>query len=682
MSPKKGPDAVRAEYEDLKAQILDHDHRYYVLDDPIISDKAYDDLMARLLEIEVAHPDWIDATSPSQRVGATPLDVLEPYRHRTAMLSLQNTYSASMVQEWRTQLENYLETETLGSDFTCEPKLDGLAVEVIYEKGILVRGATRGDGKVGEDVTENIRTIRSVPLRLKDTDADAGEGVPELLEVRGEVIIGRAAFEQLNRQRLARGEEPFANPRNLAAGSLKQLDPKITASRPLDVYFYGLGQTKGFACATQEEVLAKLSAMGLKTLAHYKAVGDLDVVLAHYAELLDQRESIPFEVDGVVIKVNRAKLCERLGVRSKSPRWAIAFKFPARQETTRLAEIQVQVGRTGTLTPVAILDPVRVGGVEISRATLHNQEEIERLDVRVGDTIVVERAGDVIPHVVKVIKELRPAGAEPFELPGRCPVCDTEVVADPDEVAKRCPNRACPAVLKARLRHFVQRTAADIEGMGEKLIEQLVDKGQVKRLADLYTLEQETLADLERMGTKSAQNVLAGLERAKTLPLNRFLFALGIRHVGETAAETLAAHFAGIEEIRRKIDEAGQEELEAIKAIGAKMAESLVAFLIDPEEAANLDAMLAAGVKPATVIPAEGEPLAGKSFLFTGSLSTPRKVVEARVKAEGGRILSSVSKNLDYLVVGEKPGSKLKKAQTLEIAVLSEEEFERLMQGL
>ncbi len=667
---KKKSDRSRAEYDALKAEILEHDRRYYVLDDPVLSDAAYDRLMSRLLEIEAAHPDWVDATSPSQRVGAAPLAGLESYTHRTPMLSLQNTYEASEVGEWHGQLLNYLETDDLESAFTCEPKLDGLAVEVIYENGILARGATRGDGRTGEDVTENIRTIRSVPLALKTARP------PALLEVRGEVVIGRDAFRALNRQKAGRGEEPFANPRNLAAGSLKQLDPKVTASRPLDVYFYGVGATRGISFERHSQFIDVLPEIGLKTLKSHALTGTLDEALRHYDSILERREQIPFEVDGAVIRVDRLDVCQRLGVRSRSPRWAIAFKFPARQEVTRLLDITIQVGRTGTLTPVALLEPVQVGGVQIARATLHNQEEIERLDARVGDKVLVERAGDVIPHVVKVIKDMRPSGTRAFTMPSRCPVCGTAVVGDPDEVAVRCPDPACAAVLKARIRHFVQRTAADVEGIGGKLIDQLVERKLVRRLADLYALDREMLAGLERMGDKSAENIAAALEKSKTLRLNRFLFALGIRHVGETAAETLAVHYHDLDRLRT----ASVEDLEGIKEIGAKMAASITAFFADPKAAADVDAILAAGVAPQPLEPAAGGALAGKGFLFSGTLSRPRKEFEAQVKAAGGRILSGVSRNLDYLVVGSKPGSKVKKAQALEIPVLDEDEFVALLQ--
>jgi len=675
MAAKK-KDPGRAAYEALKAEILEHDRRYYALDSPLISDRAYDRLMEKLVEMEKAHPEWVDASSPSQRVGAAPLEGLAPYTHRSPMLSLQNTYSAGDVRDWYGQLLNHLKQEELGSDFACEPKLDGLAVELVYEKGVLKRGATRGDGKTGEDVTANIRTIRSVPLEL-----GGGEGgVPDLLEVRGEVVIERAAFARLNRERMERGEEPFANPRNLAAGSLKQLDPRIAAERPLDVYFYGLGKTEGIHVATHEEFMDLLPAMGLKTLKNHAAVGGLEKILAHYDELLEKREEIPFEVDGAVIKVNDLALCRRLGVRAKSPRWAIAFKFPARRETTRLLDIAVQVGRTGTLTPVAILEPVQVGGVEIARATLHTQEEIERLDARVGDTVLVERAGDVIPHVVKVMKEKRPEGARSFAMPKTCPACETPVVSDPEEVAVRCPNRTCPAVLKARIRHFVGRTAADVEGIGEKLINQLVEREKdgkplVSRLSDLYRLDKETLAGLDRMGEKSAANIIESLNRSKRMPLNRFLFALGIRHVGEAAAETLAAHFETLQKVRA----ADRDELEGVKEIGVKMAASIVAFFADGIEAADIDALLEAGVAPRPFEPAAGGAFTGKSFLFTGTLSKPRKEAEVRVKERGGRILSAVSRNLDFLVAGAKPGSKLAKARSLGVTVLTEEEFEKML---
>ncbi|MHC4944539.1 MAG: NAD-dependent DNA ligase LigA [Planctomycetota bacterium] len=666
--PGSAPDPTLEAYEALKKEIAFHDHRYYVLFDPVISDIKYDKLMRRLLEMETAHPEWITPDSPSQRVGAKPLDSLKPYTHRQPMLSLANAYSEEEVREWHQQLLNYLKAEDLGSDFTCEPKLDGVAVEVIYEKGVLKRGATRGDGKTGEDVTENIRTVRTLPLKLIDSD----EPSPAYLELRGEVIIERELFYRLNRERKKAGEEPFANPRNLTAGSLKQLDPRIASSRPLDLYIYGVGMMEGIAFASQADLMERLAAMGIKTLEAHACTGTLDDTIAHYRSLLERREEFPFDVDGAVIKVNRFDVCDKLGVRSKSPRYALAYKFPARQETTVLEKIEVQVGRTGALTPVAHLAPVQVGGVEISRATLHNQEEVERLDARAGDTVVVERAGDVIPHIVKVIKDLRPKGAKPFKMPNKCPVCSGPVEDDPDEVAVRCANPACPAVLKARIRHFVGRAGADIEGIGSKLIDQLVEKGLVKRISDLYALEQDVLAGLERMGEKSASNIIEALERSKTMPLPRFIFSLGIRHVGEHGAEILASHFATIDELAG----ASVEDMEEIKEIGPKVAASVAAFFETPAEKNTLAAFRKAGLEPKASAAAGEGPLEGKSFLFTGAMSAmTRSQAEARVKALGGKVLSGVSKKLDILVAGEKPGSKLKKAKDLGVQVLTEEEF-------
>ncbi len=674
--PQKPRKNGRDAYEALKKEIADHDHRYYVLDDPVLSDARYDGLMRRLLKMEEEHPDWVTKDSPSQRVGAAPLDLLEPYTHRQPMLSLANAYGEPEVREWVAQLLNHLKKKSLGSDFTCEPKLDGLAVEVIYEKGRYTRSATRGDGKTGEDVTEDIRTIRSLPLKL----ADPGEGMPEYLEVRGEVIIEKSRFNEVNRARKQAGEEPFANPRNLAAGSLKQLDSRITAKRPLDLYVYGIGEVRGLEFETHTELMERLGRMGLKTLAGFAQTGDLDRMIAHYDDLLAKRETFPFDVDGAVIKVNRFKVCRDLGVRSKSPRYALAYKFPARQETTLLEKIVLQVGRTGTLTPVALLQPVQVAGVEIARATLHNQEEIERLDAREGDTVVVERAGDVIPQIVKVIKDRRPLGTKPFSMPDRCPACGAEVVADPEEVAVRCSNADCPAVLKARIRHFVGRGAADIEGIGGKLIDQLVEKNLVQRISDLYGLERGTLAGLERMGEKSASNILEALERSKGMPLARFIFALGIRHVGEHAAEILAIHFADLEEL----EAAKPEDLEAIKEIGPKAAAGIKAFFETREEQETLEQFRKTGLTPKAAPPSAAEgPLSGISFLFTGTLKEmTRSQAETRVKSAGGRVLSSVSRKLGILVVGEKPGSKLKKAKDLGVEVLNEKEFLARIEGV
>ncbi len=665
----------KEEYSALKKEIAFHDHRYYVLDDPVISDAKYDGLMRRLLDIEKAHPDWVTPDSPSQRVGAAPLEALKPYAHRTPMLSLANTYNEKEVFQWRDQLLSRLKPGKLESDFTGEPKLDGVAVEVIFERGAFFRGATRGDGKTGEDVTENLRTIRSLPLELLDD----GSGVPEYLEVRGEVIIEKSRFNELNRLRVRVGKEPFANPRNLAAGSLKQLDSRVAAQRPLDFYAYGIGDSGETVFESQQELLKRLSGMGLKTLDPFSRAGSIDDMVEHFRFLLSRRETFAFDVDGVVIKVNRFDACSRLGVRSKSPRYAIACKFPARHETTSIDKILIQVGRTGALTPVAILSPVQVGGVEISRATLHNSEEIERLDIREGDRVVVERAGDVIPHIVKVITDVRPKHAKRFKMPARCPVCMDDVVKVPDEVAVRCPNPSCPAVLKAGIRHFVGRNAADIEGIGEKLIDQLVDRGLVHKTSDLYGLSLEEIAGLDRMGDRSAKNVISSLDRSRTnLSLSRFIFALGIRHVGEHVAQILADHYPTLIELRQ----ASAEEMEDIKEIGPKAAASLKAFFESPHAQELLGAFEKAGLslKAAESAGAAEGKLQGKSFLFTGVLSNmTRAHAEARVKGFGGRVLSGISRKLDFLVAGEKPGSKLAKAKKIGIEVLSEHEFTEMI---
>lgn len=668
-TPKDAAAAAAAEHARLTLEIRAHDERYYQLDAPVISDAEYDALLRRLIELEEEHPALRSEESPSQRVGGAPVSHLVSREHRKPMLSLANTYSRDEVLDWFESTREFLGAEPGDLDLHIEPKLDGVAIELVYERGVLRAAITRGDGKVGDDVTHNARTIRGVALRLNGGD------VPERLEVRGEVLMTLANFAAVNARREEAGEELFVNPRNLASGTLKLLDPGEAARRPLDFLAYGLGATEGFEHSGHADAMSRLEARGLPTTARWSLRGDLESVLAHYDQILAGRDELPFEVDGSVIKVDAAALQTRLGLRSRSPRWAIAFKFPARQATSVLREIQVQVGRTGALTPRAVIEPVHVGGVTIEHVTLHNRDEIERLGVKIGDRVIVERAGDVIPKIVGVAQS---GDGEPFVMPSACPTCGTAVVDEEEEVVVRCPNPSCPAVLLRRLEHFAARRCMDIDGLGTKLVAQLVQSELVTSLADLFALEAEQLAELERMGELSATNLVKALELCKTRPFGRFLFALGIRHVGEHVAEVVASRWPGVEELRG----ASAEELEDVAEIGPAVAESLVSWLADEREQAMLDRMLELGVAPAPPQASQvtSELLAGRTVLFTGALQKmTRREARELAKSHGAKLLSGVSKNLDLLVVGEKPGSKLKKAEELGVEVLEEEAFLELL---
>jgi DNA ligase (NAD+) len=660
---KPDDDALRT--AELRRQIAHHDWRYYVLDQPEIADVEYDRLLRELTEIETRRPDLVTPDSPTQRVSGRPRDGFATVAHDPPLLSLDNSFDVDELREWHSRLLSHLGAEKLPGDLVAEPKLDGLSCKLIFEEGRFTVGATRGSGSEGEDVTANVRTIRSIPLKLR------GE-FPRRLDVRGEVILPRKEFEELNRELASRGATTYANPRNFAAGTLRQLDARITASRPLDFYAYALGQVDGGPKLTSHaQSLAWLESLGLKTPRPFSARGDVDAVIALYQKLEAARDAFPIELDGIVVKVDDFELQRRLGFRSRSPRWAQALKFPARQATTKVKEIAIQVGRNGTLTPVAELEPVALAGVTITNATLHNQEEIARLGVMVGDTVLIERAGDVIPKVVQVVTSVRTGTERPFVFPTRCPVCGTAAVKEADFVAVRCPNEKCPGRLKRRLDHFVGRNAMDVEGFGEKLIDQLVDRGLVKGFADLYRLTAETLVPLERMGEKSARNLLANLEHSKTRPLSALLFALGVAEIGEAAAETIAGQFGTLDALRA----ADVEAVQTIHGIGPRAAESLVGYLKSDAGRTAIDELLALGVAPRPVVRGRG-PLEGKSFLFTGTLAgMTRAEAEARVKAKGGSLLSSVSSRLSYLVAGDKPGSKLKKAEQLGVQVLDEAAF-------
>ncbi|MBK6940589.1 MAG: NAD-dependent DNA ligase LigA [Planctomycetes bacterium] len=670
MSAKKSAAAQRI--VELRRAIDEANHRYYVLSRPTISDAEWDALLRELERLESEHPELVTADSPTQRVGA-PVSGLKKVVRDVPMLSLENAFDEDEIRAWDEQLRNYLGNAATGIVYSAEPKFDGVSLEVTYEDGALTRASTRGDGTTGEDVTHNAKTIRALPLKLQ------GEAIPRLLEVRGEAIIAKREFRQLNDELVEAGEEPFANPRNLTSGTLKQLDPAQAKRRPMRMFCYGLGRTEGFEPTSQREVLDRLVEFGLPTPRDMTTFGDLDAMLAAYRDLHRRRNELPFEIDGMVIKVDSFSLRERLGTRSRSPRWALACKFPAQQATTTVEDILIQVGRTGTLTPVAALAPCQVGGVTVSRATLHNADQIAKLDVRVGDTVFIERAGDVIPRVVSVVKEKRPAGTRAFVMPDVCPTCKTAVVKAEDEVAVRCPNPCCPDRVLRQVELFVSRGGANIDGLGPKLVEQLVQRGLVTDLADLYRLNVEDVLDLERMGEKSAAKLIAGIAAAREVQLPRFLFGLGIVHVGETVAQALAERFESLAALRS----ATAEELMAEKGIGEEVARSVASWFAEPKNQDLLDRMEALGVRTsyeARRVARTSGPFVNKTVLFTGTLaSQTRPEAEEKVKERGGRILKAVSKNLDLLIAGDEAGSKLKKAQELGLRVVDEAEFLQML---
>lgn len=662
------PDAL-ARVELLRQQLALHNYRYYVLDDPLISDAEWDRMLRELIDLEHQYPELITSDSPTQRVGASPSDEFASVRHRLPMLSLDNAFSDEEVRAFDRRVRERLELADAAPAvrYSAEPKLDGLAISVIYEKGQLVRAATRGDGTVGEDVTANIRTIRAVPLRLHGH-------APALIEARGEVFIPRAGFEQLNRQAAERGEKVFANPRNAAAGSLRQLDPRVTAKRPLEIFFYALGSVEGMTLPTSHsETLASLKDLGLRVSPETVQVEGAEGCLQYFASLQRRRATLDYEIDGVVYKVDSLASQSRLGFLSRAPRWAIAHKFPAEEATTLLRDVEFQVGRTGALTPVARLAPVVVGGVTVSNATLHNMDEIERKDVRIGDTVVVRRAGDVIPEVARVVLARRPLDAQVVSLPSQCPVCGAPVRREPDAAVARCTGEfSCTAQRKERLRHFAARRALDIEGLGDKLIEQLVDAELLVTPADIFSLTREQLAALERMGEKSADNVLSAIERSKETTLARFLFALGIREVGEATAAALAQHFGSLEALL----EASFEQVQQVPDVGPVVATQLTEFLARDENRQVIRQLQQAGVHWPQMDSREAQldqPLAGLTFVLTGSLeSMSRDEAEDRLRALGARASGSVSKKTSYVIAGADAGSKLAKAETLGVPVLDE----------
>ena len=662
-------EAIKKRMEKLREEIEYHNYRYYILDQPEISDAQYDRLMRELEKLEKDYPELRSPNSPTQRVGASPLEEFEIVRHTIPMLSLANAFDESEARDFDKRVKKFLGTSE-DIEYAAEPKFDGLAVELVYERGQFVVGSTRGDGINGENVTQNLRTIKTVPLQLIQKEISS----PERLEVRGEAIMQVEKFKELNRKREEKGESLFANPRNAAAGSIRQLDPKITAERPLEIYFYGLGEVIGWTFKTQWEVLKTLPKWGLRTNPYVRKCKNIDEILDYYREMNEKRETLPYEIDGTVVKVNRFDLQARLGEIARSPRWALAFKFPPKQEITKILDIIVQVGRTGALTPVAVMEPVRVGGVEVSRATLHNQDEIDKKDVRVGDTVVIQRAGDVIPEVVQVITSKRKGTEKKFKMPSKCPVCGAEVVKE--EAIHRCIGLDCPAQLKGRIKHFASKRAMDIDGLGVKLIDQLVDKGLVKDVADIYYISKEQLIELERMADKSAQNIIDAIEGSKTKPLSKFLYALGIRHVGETTAEDLARNFPRLDDFFQL----SEEDLMKVEGIGPEVAASVVQFSRDKKNKESIERLRKAGVKVIEPRGKEKGKLAGKTFVFTGALKGFQRD-EARnlVESLGGMTASSASKKVDYVVVGEDPGSKFDKAKEFGIKTLTEEEFKKMI---
>ncbi len=669
---KAAPVSLKKEVEELREKLRHHEYRYHVLDDPEISDAAYDALLRKLKDLETAHPELVTSDSPTTRVGAPPREGFQTVGHTRPMLSLDNAFSFEALRDFDRRVREGIGRNSI--EYIAEHKFDGLSIALWYEDGVLVRGITRGDGTTGEDVTPNVRTIRSIPLRIEKELLKKAK-VPASFEVRGEVMMTRKAFETLNRSQEQNGGKVFANARNAAAGAVRMLDSSITARRRLDFFAYYLLTDGRAAFPKHSESLVALEALRFRASSDWKLCNGIDEVIS-YCEAWDtKREKLDYEIDGVVVKVNSIGIQNELGFTSKSPRWAIAYKYPARQETTVVNDIIVQVGRTGALTPVAMLEPVQIGGVTVSRSTLHNMDEVERLGVQIGDTVLVERAGEVIPHVLKVVKEGR--NRKPFRIPRECPVCHSKIHKVEGEVAYRCLNTACPAKRRESLIHFASRHALNIDGLGEKIVDQLVEKGLAKDVADLYSLKLEQLAELERFAEKSAQNLLDEIEGSKKASLPRLIYALGIPFVGERTAQLLANRFSSVGELAS----ASEEELYEVEEVGPKVASGILEFFSEPTNRQLIKKLEKAGVRPtAEKRTVKSNKLAGKSFVFTGGLANrTREEAGEIVLQHGGKVISSVSKKTDYVVVGTDPGSKYDKAKELSVSILNEAEFEKLV---
>ncbi len=669
-------DACRIEAQKLRRELTEHSYRYHVLDDPVIDDQTYDMMLRQLIDIETRYPELVTEDSPTRRIGAPPLTAFDTASHSVPMLSLDNAFNDQEILDFHARC-----LKTSGADaltYTAEPKLDGVAVELTYENGVLVLATTRGDGYTGEVITENIRTIKSVPLRLMDNKT----AVPDFIEVRGEVIIRHKDFETLNQRRLDTGESVFANPRNAAAGSLRQLDSKITAQRPLTIFVYGVGVVRGLSFSTQALMLECLSDLGLPVNPLIKKDISIRQVLENFKHLESLRSELAYDIDGMVIKVDDILIRQALGEKIKSPRWAIAYKFPAMEKTSKIVDITVQVGRTGTLTPVAELVPVNIGGVTVSRATLHNADEIKRKDIRINDTALITRAGDVIPKVVKIVPAARTGEEKVFTMPETCPVCGSRVRRLEGEAAVKCINAECSAQIKERIRHFVSKKAFDMDGLGKKLVEQLVDEKLVSSFADLFHLDRETLAGLERMGLKSADNIIAAIAQSKTVSFSRFIFALGIDHTGEHAARLLAQKFADLDALMA----ADTQAISIIHGMGDTTAGAVTGFFSIEENIKTVKNLLDAGVSITNDLYGDFDEkdnaFSGKTFVLTGSLETlTRNQAKAKLLALGAKVTGSVSKKTDIVIAGSKAGSKRTKAEELGITVWDEAGFLELIGG-
>lgn len=659
--------------EELTELIIKYDKAYFVDDNPLVPDAVYDQLFRELVELEAKYPEFVLEHSPTKRVGSEPVDAFRKVEHEVPMLSLGNAFQEQELLDFHRRV-----MQAIGNDveYICELKIDGLAVSLTYEDGKFVRGATRGDGSVGEDITSNLKTIRSIPLMIEETGK---------LEVRGEAYMPKRSFEQLNEERKEKGEQLFANPRNAAAGSLRQLDPRIAAKRHLDMFAYGYGVWQIPEVGTHSGRLEKLQKLGFKINPHWEICRSIDEVIAFVKKWTEQRSSLPYDIDGIVVKVNDIKQQEQLGFTARTPRWAIAYKFPAQEAVTTLIDIELSVGRTGVVTPTAILEPVFVDGSTVSRATLHNEDHIRALDIRIGDRVIIKKAGDIIPQVVRVLFEERKEGLEPYRMPDHCPACNSKLVHLDDEVALRCINPDCPAQLKEGIIHFVSREAMNIEGLGEKIIEQLFDAGLIKSIADLYRLKKEDLLPLERMGEKSVQNLLTAIEASKQNSLEKLIFGLGIRHIGEKAASLLAKNFKTMDALKN----ATFDELVAIDEIGEKMAESVVKFFKEEKVVQLIEQLERLGInmtylkdEPEGQSIAAQAVFANKTVVLTGKLEHfTRNEAKAIIEANGGKVTGSVSKNTDLVIAGEKAGSKLKQAEKLNILVWDEEKFIEVIKG-